>query len=170
MCEQPSIKRYSFKVFWRSYHPDPGSIENVQVWETGASAYWRFFEGFFWYQRFHRRSKKSQTLGASEILLLCSKLNQADALRFVKNHRRRSEICEIISKHLKSSLIYQKWQSINWFISMSNQWDLKTLENLCDPIYTCTTRKVSINLIFTSFVIIVIAAYGIGTLSIVLNS
>ena len=30
---------------------------------------------------------------------------------------------------------------------MSNQWDLKTLENLCDPIYTCTTRKVSINLI-----------------------
>ena len=101
-------------------HPDPGSIENVQVWETGASAYWRFFEGFFWYQRFHRRSKKSQTLGASEILLLCSKLNQSDALRFVKNHRRRSEICEIISKHLKSSLIYQKCRKgFLWFLCIS---------------------------------------------------
>ena len=47
-------------------HPDPGTNVKVQVWETGASENWRFFESFFWYPTFHRRSQKSQTLGASE--------------------------------------------------------------------------------------------------------
>ena len=47
-------------------HPDPGPNVKVQVWETGASENWRFFESFFWYPTFHRRSQKSQTLGASE--------------------------------------------------------------------------------------------------------
>ena len=28
-------------------HPDPEPIVNVQVWKTGASAFWRFIEGFF---------------------------------------------------------------------------------------------------------------------------
>ena len=76
------------------YHPDPGPIVNVQVWETGASEYWRFFEHFFGSIHSTDALKKSQTLGASEILLLSSKLNQADAPRFVKNHSRRSEIHE----------------------------------------------------------------------------
>ena len=58
-------------------HPDPEPIVNVQVWKTGASAFWRFSEGFFWYSTFHRRSQGSQTL-------LCPKINQADALRFLK--------------------------------------------------------------------------------------
>ena len=83
-------------------HPDPGPIVNVQVWETGASEYWRFFEHFFGSIHSTDAPKKSQRLGASEILLLSSKLNQADAPRFVKNHSRRSEICEIISKFVKS--------------------------------------------------------------------
>ena len=58
-------------------HPDPEPIVNVQVWKTGASAFWRFSEGFFWYSTFHRRSQGSQTL-------LCPKIIQADALRFLK--------------------------------------------------------------------------------------
>ena len=31
-----------FKTF-SSEHPDPGSIVNVRVWKTGASAFWDFF-------------------------------------------------------------------------------------------------------------------------------
>ena len=58
-------------------HPDPEPIVNVQVWKTGASAFWRFIEGFFWYSTFHRRSRRSQTL-------LCPKIIQADAPRFLK--------------------------------------------------------------------------------------
>ena len=64
LLEKWSQSKEPFLV--RPIHPDPGPNVKVQVWETGASENWRFFESFFWYPTFHRRSQKSQTLGASE--------------------------------------------------------------------------------------------------------
>ena len=39
-------------------HPDPVPLVNVQLWETRAYKFWRFFESFFWDYTFHIRSQE----------------------------------------------------------------------------------------------------------------
>ena len=66
-----------FKITLVPFHPDPGPIANVQVWEQRASEFWRFVACFFVTIHF---SDAPVTLRRSPF----QKCRKADAPRFFK--------------------------------------------------------------------------------------